>query len=476
MLAARLVVLLVTVGLPVRDDARSDPTSIAVTEAGASNAALASASMAGAAGRAASAPAPSPSASSATAASASAAVQPDAELVARGEYIAKAADCAGCHTAAKGGAPYAGGLGMVSPFGTIISTNITPDPHYGIGQYSYDDFARVLRQGVARGGKRLYPAMPYPAFAKIDEADLRALYAYMMHGVKPVAKPNEKSNVAFPFNQRWALRFWQMAFVPNEPYRPRADRDPQWNRGAYLVQSLGHCGSCHTPRGMAYQESGTDESSSTFLTGGVNDHWFAPNLTGDSGSGLGRWRAPEIAAFLKTGHGAGNVAYGSMVEQIEDSAQYLEDDDLLAIGRYLKSLPPHSQSGTYTPQDDVARKPLNGSRVPDALSVGFNVYRSFCAQCHGEDGKGVPHVFPALAGNTSVLAEDTTSLIRLMVEGGNSPSTLTGPPRQQMPRFADTLADVEIAQVLTYVRGAWGNNAQSVTANDVSSLRQQLHK
>jgi mono/diheme cytochrome c family protein len=402
--------------------------------------------------------------------------RPDVATLARGEYIAKAGDCAGCHTAAQGGAAYAGGLGLGSPFGTIMSTNITPDPRYGIGQYTYDDFARALRNGIARGGKRLYPAMPYPAFAKIDDADLRALYAYMIHGVAPVAKPNRRSDVAFPFNQRWALRFWQMAFVPREPYRLRGDHDAQWNRGAYLVQSVGHCGSCHTPRGIAYQESGTDESSSKFLTGGVNDHWFAPNLTGDPGSGLGRWRAPEIAAFLKTGHGGGNVAYGSMVEQVEDSTQYLSGDDLLAIGRYLKSLPPHDQSGTYAPQDDVARKPLNGGRVPDTLSVGFNVYRSFCAQCHGDEGKGVPHVFPALAGNSSVLAEDTTSLIRLMVEGGNSPSTLTGPPRQQMPRFADTLADVEIAQVLTYIRGAWGNNAQPVTANDVSSLRQELHK
>jgi mono/diheme cytochrome c family protein len=417
-----------------------------------------------------------PGAPSASAPVRAAAPRADAQTLARGEYIAKASDCAGCHTAAQGGAPYAGGLGLVSPFGTIMATNITPDPHCGIGQYTYDDFARALRTGVARGGKRLYPAMPYNAFAKIEDADMHALYLYMMQGVAPVAKPNAKSDIPFPFNQRWALRFWQMLFVPREPYRPRADRDAQWNRGAYLVQSMGHCGSCHTPRGFAYQEKGTDETSSSFLTGGVNDHWFAPNLTGDRGSGLGRWRAPEIAAFLKTGHGNGNVAYGSMVEQIEDSTQYLTGDDLLAIGRYLKSLPPSNPSGTYAPADDVARNPLNGSRVPDSQSVGYNVYRSFCSQCHGDAGKGVPNAFPALAGNSSVLAEDTTSLIRLVVEGGNSPSTLTGPPRQQMPRFADTLADVEIGQVLTYIRSAWGNNAQPITANDVSALRQKLHK
>ncbi|MFM0394889.1 c-type cytochrome [Paraburkholderia phytofirmans] len=401
---------------------------------------------------------------------------PDATTLARGAYVAKAADCAGCHTATRGGAPYAGGLGINSPFGTIESTNITPDPRYGIGAYSYEDFARVLRKGFARGGKRLYPAMPYTAYAKMDEADLQALYAFMMHGVAPVPKPNIESDVSFPFNQRWGLWLWQMAFVPDKPYEPHAAHDAQWNRGAYLVQSLGHCGSCHTPRGAAYQENGTDESSATFLTGSANDHWFAPNLTDDAGAGLGRWEANEIAAFLKTGHAGGNVAYGSMVQQIEDSSQYLSDDDLLAIGRYLKSLPQRRASGTYAPREDAARKPVNGGKVPDTLSVGFNVYRSFCAQCHGVAGEGVHDVFPALAGNSSVLAEDTTSLIRLMVEGGNSPSTLTGPPRQQMPRFAGTLADVQIAQVLTYIRGAWGNNAQPITANDVSSLRDKLHK
>jgi mono/diheme cytochrome c family protein len=416
----------------------------------------------------------------ATKAPAGAGVHPGADagahVLARGEYLAKAADCAGCHTAPQGGAPYAGGLGLGSPFGTIVSTNITPDPRFGIGRYTYDEFARALRAGVAKDGKRLYPAMPYASFTKIRDDDMHALYAYFMHGVAPVAKPSPPSDVAFPFNQRWALRFWQWIFIPHGVYEPRADRDAQWNRGAYLVQSLGHCGACHTPRGAAYQERGYDESSNSYLVGGVNDHWFAPNLTGDPGAGLGRLSAQDIASFLKTGHGAGVVAYGSMVEQIEDSSQYLTDEDLAAIARYLKSLPAQQPYGTYAPHADVARSPQNGSRVPDALSTGYNVYQSFCARCHRDDGKGVPNAFPALAGNPSVLAENTTSLIRLLVEGGNSPSTLTGPPRQQMPRYADTLADVQIAQVLTYIRGAWGNNAQPITANDVSSLRQLLHK
>ncbi|WP_414696996.1 c-type cytochrome [Paraburkholderia sp.] len=399
----------------------------------------------------------------------------DPAAFARGEYLAKAADCAGCHTAPQGGAPFAGGLGMASPFGTIMSSNITPDPQYGIGRYSYEDFEKALREGVARG-KRLYPAMPYVSFSKLSDEDVHALYVYMMHGVTPVAKPTQPTDVAFPFNQRWALRFWQMAFVPSQPFVPQPRRDAKWNRGAYLVQGAGHCGACHTPRGTFYEQSGLDESSSDFLVGGVNDHWFAPNLTGDQGSGLGRLTAADIAAFLKTGHGGGVTAYGSMVQQVEDSSQYLSDADLGAIAHYLKSLPPQQPYGTYTRGTDPARSSANGSRVPDSLSLGANVYRSFCASCHREDGRGVPNVFPALQGNPSVLSEDTSSLIRLLVEGGNSPATLTGPPRQAMPPFAATLADVQIAQVLTYIRGAWGNNAQPITANDVASLRSKLHK
>jgi mono/diheme cytochrome c family protein len=400
----------------------------------------------------------------------------DEALLERGAYVAKAADCAGCHTAPEGGAPYAGGLGMGSPFGTIVSSNITPDPRYGIGLYSYDDFAKVLREGVARGGKHLYPAMPYTAFSKMTDEDLHALYAFMMQRVPPVPKPTPPSDVAFPFNQRWTLRFWQWAFMPTKDVARPPGRDARWHRGAYLVQSLGHCGACHTPRGFAYEERGYDESAPRYLTGGINDHWFAPNLTGDAGSGLGRLSEADIARFLKTGHAAGIAAYGSMVEQIEDSTQYLNNDDLLAIAHYLKSLPPREASGTFSPADASTRSSANGNRVPDDQSLGIIVYRSFCARCHGLDGKGVPNVFPALAGNPSVLAKDTTSLIRLLVEGGNSPATISGPPRQRMPAFAGTLVDAQMGQVLTYIRSAWGNDAQPISGNDVSALRQSLHK
>lgn len=274
----------------------------------------------------------------------------DAATLARGEYVAKAADCSGCHTAPQGGAPFAGGLRMGSPFGTVKTSNITPDPQFGIGRYSYNDFDRAVRHGVAPGGKALYPAMPYPEFSKMSDDDLRALYAYIMQRVAPVAKPTEPNDVAFPFNQRWMLIGWQWVFMPHGGFKSRSPADAQWTRGAYLVQSLGHCGACHTPRGWGYQERGYDESATRFLTGGVNDHRFAPNLTGDAGSGLGRMGEADIARFLKTRH-----ANGTMVAQIGNSAQYLSDPDLLAIAHYLKSLPARQPSGAFAPATAPAR-------------------------------------------------------------------------------------------------------------------------
>ncbi|CAN7709102.1 cytochrome c [Caballeronia sp. LjRoot34] len=402
--------------------------------------------------------------------------QPDQTLIARGEYLARAGDCAGCHTAPQGGAPFAGGLGMASPFGTIVSSNITPDKQYGIGEYTYDDFARTLRKGVARGGKHLYPAMPYPSFSKIDDNDMQALYAYFMHGVQAVSKPPPPTRLPFPFNQRWALVFWNLAFAPNEAYAPHPEHDAQWNRGAYLVQSLGHCGACHTPRGPAYEERGYTELSEQYLTGGVNDHWFAPNLTGDSGSGLGRVREQEIAAFLKSGHGGGLVTFGSMVQVVEDSTQYMNDDDLNAIAHYLKSLPPRRASGAYVPQSLAARQTTAATRTGNIERPGAGIYLSFCAKCHGAEGEGTPQKYPKLAGNPAVLSADTTSLTRLMVEGGNSPATKQGPPRKNMPAYSDKLTNTEMAQVLTFIRTTWGNNASPITTRDVTQLRADIHK
>ncbi len=411
---------------------------------------------------------------------------PNATLITRGAYLAKAADCAGCHTAApvptqpgaapKLTVPFAGGLGMSSPFGTIYSSNITPDPVNGIGRYTYDDFARALREGIAPGGKRLYPAMPFPSFAKISDDDLHALYAYFMHGVKPAAVPAPETHLPFPFGQRWALMFWDWAFVPGGRYKPEPAHDAQWNRGAYLVQSLGHCGACHTPRGPAYEERGYDGDAHLYLTGGTNDHWFAPNLTGDPGSGLGRISAPELAAFLKHGHGAGLVTFGSMVQVVEDSAQYMRDDDLAAIAAYLKSLPAREPAGHYDGQSRAALQTVQALKTGDVERPGAGIFLSYCARCHQQDGNGVAQKYPRLAGNPAVLGAQTTSLVRLLVEGGGGPNTEDGPPPRKMPEFAGKLTDAEMAAVLTFIRNTWGNAAPPVTTRDVSGVRSAIHK
>lgn len=416
----------------------------------------------------------------------SVAKSPDDVQIARGAYLAKAADCAGCHTAAprvtRPGKPptlapsFAGGLGMASPFGTIYSSNITPDAIAGIGRYSYDDFARALRDGVAPGGKHLYPAMPYPSFAKISDDDMHALYTYFMQGVRPVATPAPVTHLPFPFSQRWALVFWDWAFAPHGAFKPEPERDAQWNRGAYLVQSLGHCGACHTPRGPAYEERGYSESSPLYLTGGTNDHWFAPNLTGDAGAGLGRIAGGDIAAFLKHGHGAGLVTFGSMVQVVEDSTQYLNDADLAAIAVYLKTLPPEEQSGHFNDRSRAAQQSLQALKTGDVERPGAGIYATYCARCHQADGAGITQKYPRLAGNPAVLAASSTSLVRLLVEGGASPNTEGGPISRKMPSFADKLTDSEMAHVLTFVRNAWGNAAAPVTDRDVTSTRAALHK
>ncbi len=406
----------------------------------------------------------------------------DAALVARGAYLAKLGDCAGCHTNAPTGQPpkpsppFAGGLPMGSPFGTIWTSNITPDPVFGIGRYTYEDFERAVREGVAPGGKRLYPAMPYPSFSKITDDDMHALYAYFMHGVKPVATPVPQTKLPFPFSQRWGLAVWDELFAPHERFDARSDRDAQWNRGAYLVQALGHCGACHTPRGPGYEERGYNDGDPLYLTGGTNDHWFAPNLTGDPDSGLGRLSADDIAAFLRHGHGGGLSAFGSMVEVIENSGQYMTDTDLQAIAAYLKTLTPREKSGHVDTDPARSAATVHVLRSGSIEYPGAGVYNAFCAHCHQADGRGVPGKYPRLAGNPVVVAPHSTSLIRLLIDGSRSAETNGGPKPREMTSFIGKLNDTEMARVLTFIRNAWGNEAQPVAPREVSTLRSTLHR
>lgn len=394
----------------------------------------------------------------------------------RGAYLARVGDCVACHTAGPQAPLFAGGVPLNSPFGKIYSANITPDPVNGIGRYTLDDFSRAVRNGIDKDGNRLYPAMPYPSFTRITDEDIRALYAYFMTEVQPVDFKPPETKLPFPFNIRWSLIFWDAIFVKNERYKPRNDRDTQWNRGAYLVQSLGHCGTCHTPRGLAFQEKAYTESSPLYLKGAVIDNWFAFNLTGDFASGLGRWSEADIAAFLATGHGGQIAVFGSMTDVVENSTQYLHKDDFNAIAHYLKSLPSDDEKASYKPDLPGVAMTLSAMVTGEVERPGAGLYQSFCVKCHQETGTGQPGKFPKLAGNSSVLSENATSLIRLLLEGSKTAQTREGPKPQEMPAFAGKFTNRQIAEVLSFIRNSWGNKASPVTPREVSSLRRTLQR
>ncbi len=396
----------------------------------------------------------------------------DPALVARGAYVAKLADCAACHSV-PGTPDFSGGLPMHAPIGTIFSTNITPDPETGIGRYSLRDFTRTLRKGVSPR-HHLYPAMPYPSLAKVSDDDIAALYAYFMHGVKPVRRVPPRTNLTFPFDQRWGLAAWNVAFRPSTTYQPDPKHDAAWNRGAYLVQSLGHCGSCHTPRGLAYEERGYDEGSSHYLAGGVNDHWSAPNLTGDGVVGLGRWSKDQLVRFLKTGHNAHQMAFGPMKQVVEDSAQYMTDDDLDAIATYLKSLPSSTPRHRDLTTDTTQALTVSWAETGDVRRPGDGLYRNFCAKCHGRDGRGDPAKAPALAGSAIVRSIAADSVIHIVLAGGRPHDAPGVPTVDAMPPFDREFDDAEVADVASYVRRSWGNDAPPVDARMVRRLRKSV--
>lgn len=396
--------------------------------------------------------------------------------IAQGAYLAKIGGCAACHTAPDGGAPFAGGRGVPSPLGKIYSTNITSDPAHGIGSYSFGEFERAMREGITAGGRRLYPAMPYTAYAKVSDEDMRALYRYLQKGVPPAATDPTPTKLAFPFNQRWMLRWWNLAFAPRGVYEVKPEHDQRWNRGAYLTQGIGHCGACHTPRGPAFQERGYDEKSQHFLSGEVNDHWFGANLTNEPGAGLGRVSSGQIASLLRSGQADGLAVHGSMTEEVELVLQYLSADDASAIAAYLKTLPGQRGATAFLPDAGAAWSLADGNHTGDLESVGSAAYRGFCAGCHQSDGQGILGIFPRLAGNPSVLAQDASGLVRLVAEGGRVPKTMHNTSSASMPAFSETLTDVQQAQVLSYVRSAWGNSAPPVTTAQVSEIRRAIAK
>ncbi|WP_265531715.1 c-type cytochrome [Pseudomonas saponiphila] len=402
-------------------------------------------------------------------ASASAVEVDQQALVQQGEYLARAGDCVACHTA-KDGKPFAGGLPMETPIGVIYSTNITPDKT-GIGDYSFEDFDQAVRHGVAKGGSTLYPAMPFPSYARVSDADMRALYAYFMQGVAPVARDNQDSDIPWPLSMRWPLAIWRWMFAPSvETSTVAAGSDPVVSRGAYLVEGLGHCGACHTPRALTMQEKSLSASDgSAFLAGSAPlEGWIAKNLRGDHQDGLGSWSEEQLVQFLKTGRSDRSAVFGGMSDVVVHSMQYMSEADLTAIARYLKSLPasdPNNPPQQYDKQ--VAQALWKG----DDSKPGAAVYIDNCAACHRTDGHGYTRVFPALAGNPVLQSADATSLIHIVLKGGTLPATHSAPSTFSMPPFAWRLSDQEVADVVNFIRSSWGNQASPVTPGDVAALR-----
>jgi mono/diheme cytochrome c family protein len=384
----------------------------------------------------------------------------------KGEYLARAGDCVSCHSV-RGGKAFAGGLRMGTPMGAVYSTNITPDSETGIGNYSLQDFDRAVRLGIAKDGHHLYPAMPYPSYAKITDEDMNALYAFFMKVVPAVRQPNKPNEIPRYLSARWPLAIWNRVFAPKTGFTVDLDHDEQWNRGAYLVEGLGHCGACHTPRGWAIEEEALDDSNSSYLRGAELDAWSAPNLRGDKRTGLGGWSVEDVDAFLRSGHNDKGVAFGSMLDVVNNSTPYLTDDDTRAMAVFLKSLPATAAQSPFA-YDDKTAKSVQGGEVQQA---GTATYLGSCAACHGADGKGQAPFMPPLAGNPAVLDPDASSLINLVLNGAE-PLVVKGvPDAYRMPQFRVQLNDEQIAEVLSFVRGSWGNDTGAVSTAQVKKLR-----
>jgi mono/diheme cytochrome c family protein len=386
-------------------------------------------------------------------------------LVAKGEYLTKAADCAACHTA-PGGEPFAGGRAFKLPFGTIYSTNITPDRETGIGQWSDAEFVRALHRGIGRDGEDLYPAFPYTAYALLSIDDVLAIRAYLST-VRPVSLPNIDNTLSFPFNQRYTLRAWKLLFMPTRQWEPSAAHDAAWNRGSYLAEALAHCGDCHTPRNLMFATRNGRKYAGAIVNG-----WKAYNITSDNETGIGAWSDEEVERYLSSGHAkARGSAGGGMAEAIDLSLRHLSSEDIAALTRYLRTVPAQRSELAARVVHDPAT--LNGATAwsPGAdrdESVGFQVFASACASCHGWDGTGQQTDNAGLRGSRSVNDPAGTNVVHAILEG-----IKIGSPggNNTMPPFAAAYSDEEIAAVSNYVIGHFGGKQGKVTAAEVRAFR-----
>jgi mono/diheme cytochrome c family protein len=385
-----------------------------------------------------------------------------ASAVERGAYLAKAADCMVCHTT-QGGKEYAGGLGFTLPFGTLYSTNITPDKETGIGNYSDQDFLNAVHRGVRRDGARLYPAMPYTSYTYITDADALAIKAYLF-SLPPVRAEAPANTLAFPFNQRWAMAFWSELFNPDTRFEPDISKSAEWNRGAYLAEALAHCGECHTPRNLAFALNNRKK-----FAGAVTAGWRAFNISSDKATGVGGWRDDDLIFYLSIGHAAGHgTASGPMGEAVDHSFSQMAPEDIRAVVAYLRSVPPTVSPdlpATLAPPASASHK---DGAVADAR--GKMVFEGACVSCHGWSGESAVSPMATLTGAWAVNDPGATNVAQIVISGTqrHSPEGALS-----MPAFGNAYSDDEIAAVANYVTARFGARGSTLTAKDVAELRKQ---
>jgi alcohol dehydrogenase (quinone), cytochrome c subunit len=393
----------------------------------------------------------------------------DPGLLARGGYLAKLGDCGACHST-PGNPPFSGGLKMALPIGAIYTTNITSDKKYGIGLFTLADFDRALRFGVANG-HTLYPAMPFASYAIVTREDVKALYAYFEFSVAPASVPNKKNTIMFPLSMRWPLTYWRWAFAPKpKPFDGSAFAEAAVARGAYFVEGLGHCGECHTPRGVALQvkaQNGRDGAE--FLSGGPVENWYAPSLRNGGPDTVAAWSELQISQFLQSGANHAGIAFGSMSDVITNSTQFLSAEDSSAAAKYLKTLQdlPGNARARFAYDERTDRELASG----DATKRGALLYLDNCAACHRPDGRGYEGVFPSLAGNPVVESDNPLSLVSIILSGSKTSRTSTTPAQFAMPAFAWRLTDQDAADIISFIRSSWGNDAKPIEAPKVAALR-----
>ncbi|OEZ31683.1 c-type cytochrome [Variovorax boronicumulans] len=380
------------------------------------------------------------------------------QLIERGRYLALAGNCAGCHTT-RGGQPYAGGVPLETPFGTIYATNLTPDATHGIGGWSSAHFWRAMHNGRSKDGRLLYPAFPYPNFTQVTREDSDALYAYL-RSVAPANTENKAHRLRFPYDTQAALAVWRALSFKPQPFVANANKPAEWNRGAYLVGGLGHCIACHGSRNSL----GATETK-LGLSGGLIavENWYAPSLADPHEAGVADWPAADVVALLKSGTSPRGSVMGPMADVVFRSTQYLSDADLGAMAIYLKDLPEAVKKDA--PEATKAPAALV-RRDAGAMVRGAKIYDQRCAYCHGDQGQGAAGAYPPLAGNRAVTMARPTNLIQVVAHGGFLPATAGNPRPYGMPPFGHALDATEVAEVLTYIRGSWGNNAAPVTQLD----------